>query len=83
MTAVHASRSTGSSPTLKVIQLPRPTRGSASPLPGSSRVSGSAARARVAAEGSAVTAAAASRPRSSRRRDRGGRGWAMMRSWQC
>ena len=34
MTAAHSSRRTGSSPTLKVIQLPSPTTGSASPLEG-------------------------------------------------
>src|SRR2546422_11224558 len=34
MTAAHSSRSSGSSPTLKVIQLPRPTTGIFSPLDG-------------------------------------------------
>ena len=38
MTSAQASRATGSSPTLKVIQLPRPTTGSASPVDGIGRV---------------------------------------------
>src|SRR5215471_10093652 len=38
MTSAQASRATGSSPTLNVIQLPRPTAGSASPVEGIGRV---------------------------------------------
>src|SRR5215471_12202950 len=38
MTAAHASRAAGSSPTLNVIQLPRPTAGIASPVEGIGRV---------------------------------------------
>src|SRR5205823_6260673 len=38
MTSVQASRATGSSPTLNVIQLPSPTAGSASPVEGIGRV---------------------------------------------
>jgi hypothetical protein len=34
MTSAHSSRSTGSSPTLKVIQVPSPTAGMASPVEG-------------------------------------------------
>ena len=37
MTSAQASRATGSSPTLKVIQLPSPTTGMASPLDGIGR----------------------------------------------
>src|SRR2546428_6768822 len=40
MTAAHSSRSSGSSPTLKVIQLPRPTTGIFSPLDGIGSVVG-------------------------------------------
>src|SRR5262245_4272404 len=38
ITSAQASRATGSSPTLKVIQLPRPMTGSDSPLDGIGRV---------------------------------------------
>lgn len=38
ITSAHSSRSTGSSPTLKVIQVPRPTAGIASPEDGMVRV---------------------------------------------
>ncbi len=38
ITAAHSSRSSVSSPTLKVIQLPRPTTGSRSPEEGMGRV---------------------------------------------
>ena len=46
MTAAHSSRSSGSSPTLKVIQLPSPTTGSCSPLEGIGRVIGACLRER-------------------------------------
>lgn len=40
ITSAHSSRSTGSSPTLKVIQVPRPTAGSISPEEGTARTIG-------------------------------------------
>ena len=40
ITSAHSSRSTGSSPTLKVIQVPRPTAGIASPEEGTVRITG-------------------------------------------
>ena len=50
MTCVHCARAGGSWPTLKVIQVPRPTSGMASPLAGMARVAGRAwARAGAAA----------------------------------
>ena len=42
MTAAHSSRSRGSSPTLKVIQLPSPTIGISSPVEGIGRRAGGA-----------------------------------------
>src|SRR4030095_13277599 len=39
ITSAQALRATGSSPTLKVIQLPRPTPGGASPVDGIGRIS--------------------------------------------
>ena len=42
ITAAHSSRSTGSSPTLKVIQVPRPTAGIISPVEGIGRINGCA-----------------------------------------
>lgn len=42
ITSALASRAARSLPTLKVIQLPRPTRGNASPLDGMTRVAGCA-----------------------------------------
>jgi len=62
MTAAHSSRSSGSSPTLKVIQLPRPTTGIFSPLDGIGSVVGVAGVAGVAgarAESGRSTTAAA------------------------
>ena len=56
MTSAHSSRRTGSSPTLKVIQEPSPTSGSASPLDGTGRVSGGGACA-VTMEGVRTAAA--------------------------
>ncbi|SIT53793.1 hypothetical protein BQ8794_130277 [Mesorhizobium prunaredense] len=40
ITSAHSSRSTGSSPTLKVIQVPSPTAGSISPEDGTARITG-------------------------------------------
>jgi hypothetical protein len=42
ITSAHSSLSSGSSPTLKVIQLPRPIIGSRSPVDGIGRVNGAA-----------------------------------------
>ena len=42
MTSAQAARAVRSFPTLKVIQLPRPTTGSASPVDGIGRLSGDA-----------------------------------------
>src|SRR6266498_2108635 len=56
MTAAHSSRSSGSSPTLNVTQLPRPITGTFSPLDGIGLVTGVA---RASAEsGRSMTAAA-------------------------
>src|SRR5436309_15612403 len=55
MTAAHSSRSSGSSPTLKVIQLPRPTTGIFSPLDGIGLVAGVAGVARGARVGRAAS----------------------------
>ena len=61
ITSVHEARATGSLPTLKVIQLPSPTSGIASPLDGMARV-------RIAGAAAAGTIAlAASDPRKARR----------------
>ena len=59
MTAAHSPRSSGSSPTLKVIQLPRPTTGIFSPLDGIGLVTGVAGVARARAESGRSTTAAA------------------------
>ena len=45
MTARHSARSSGSSPTLKVIQLPIPIAGTGSPVAGMRLAGGSAAEA--------------------------------------
>src|SRR6266496_1722944 len=68
MTSVHASRATGSSPTLNVIQLPRPTTGSVSPVDGIGRVRivrdwASAAEGRSAAHAPAAASVANTRRR--------------------
>ncbi|MFO1067564.1 MAG: hypothetical protein U1E14_03475 [Geminicoccaceae bacterium] len=63
ITAVHSSCSTGSSPTLKVIQLPRPTAGMGSPLDGMTRVA-----TPLACAGRAAAAATPMAPASSPRR---------------
>ena len=61
ITSAQDARATGSLPTLKVIQLPRPTSGIASPLDGMARV-------RIAGAASAgAIALAASDPRTVRR----------------
>src|SRR5688572_19917434 len=59
MTSAHASRATGSLPTLKVIQLPSPTAGIASPDDGIARVR--IAPGCAAAGGTAASAPAAAR----------------------
>ena len=56
MTARHSARSSGSSPTLKVIQLPIPTAGTGSPLAGMRLDSTSAAEAPSAGAASAAPA---------------------------
>ena len=61
ITSAHSSRSTGSSPTLKVIQVPSPTAGIASPEEGMIRIAGAwiapgavFGRASIAAEAAAA-----------------------------
>ena len=61
ITSAHDARATGSLPTLKVIQLPSPTSGIASPVDGMGRV-----RIAGAAAAGAI-AGAASDPRTMRR----------------
>ena len=69
MTSAQASRATGSSPTLKVIQLPRPTTGSASPVEGIGLTRGDPCCA-VLADGPRNVAAAPAAPRELRSRRR-------------
>ena len=64
-TSVQASRAARSSPTLKVIQLPRPTTGNASPLAGIVRVAIAGPGAARAVAGQALATMAL---RSQRRR---------------
>jgi hypothetical protein len=52
MTSAQASRATASSPTLNVIQVPRPTSGRASPLDGIGRVAGPGAPVQTRARAS-------------------------------
>ena len=62
ITAVQAARACGSGPTLKVIQLPRPTRGKASPPDGKGRAnSGTASAGQAARAGSAASVRSACR----------------------
>jgi hypothetical protein len=72
ITCAQASRATGSSPTLKVIQLPSPTAGSASPVEGIGLVRSAAGWADATGGGNVTVAAVAAKPRSSRRRLSGG-----------
>src|SRR5215468_10937018 len=74
MTSAHESRAAASSPTLKVIQLPRPTSGSLSPVEGTGRVSsggraaaGSGRAARCEGRRTEVAPAAATDARRRRR----------------
>ncbi|CAH2404523.1 conserved hypothetical protein [Mesorhizobium ventifaucium] len=50
ITSAHSSRSTGSSPTLKVIQVPSPTAGSISPEEGTARITGAGGAPGAAAD---------------------------------
>jgi len=67
ITSAHSSRSSGSSPTLKVIQVPRPTTGIRSPLDGIGLVRGSARAKAVSGRSAAAAAPAATAPRRARR----------------
>jgi hypothetical protein len=62
ITATDSSRSTGSLPTLKVIQVPRPTTGMDAPEDGITRISGRLVSARSAKPGSPAAAIAAKPP---------------------
>ena len=75
ITSVQASRAAGSLPTLKVIQLPRPTRGRISPLDGIALPAGAGAAALVCAVaiGGASSGNAAKACSSRRRVDSGRR----------
>src|SRR5215203_4758120 len=68
MTAVHSSFSLGSLPTLNVIQLPRPTTGSGSPVDGIGLVAGAPPCASTS-HGSSTAAAVARAPGRMLRRD--------------
>src|ERR671928_11693 len=72
ITSAQASRATGSSPTLKVIQLPSPTSGKGSPLDGIGFVSGAACWAAAIAGRTSAAVPAAAAPASSARRLKGG-----------
>jgi hypothetical protein len=67
MTAAHSSRSSASSPTLKVIQVPRPITGSRSPLEGMGRVIGAACASAESGRSMQAAAPAAMTPISFRR----------------
>ncbi len=73
MTAVHSSRSSASSPTLKVIQLPSPTTGSLSPLEGIGLVSRGACASAEKGRSSAPAVLAAIAPSNARRLRTGSR----------
>ena len=72
MTSAQASRATGSSPTLKVIQLPSPTTGRASPVEGIGLVRMRSGWADATAAASNAAAPVAAKERSSLRRLSGG-----------